>query len=168
MTDFQRLFGKRFAQSSAQGTSALIHRWTGVLLLAALMAIWSSLSGGHGENPDEALAIYARFMPGSAVPGDVSCRSLNEYPGAYGEICTLDAIPFCRQGFLVAREGVITYTRLIGCDFPAAYLIARYGRPKRIAYFRRVVMLVWDELSAQLRRTGWFQPMQRVPSVGWW
>jgi hypothetical protein len=47
-------------------------------------------------------------------------------------------------------------------------LFAQHGRPDRITRYRRVVMLIWEGISAQVRHTGWFTSMQRANSVGWW
>lgn len=139
------------------------------VLLSIVLLVLLSLLNGRGEDLEQALAAYVRYLPGNAVPWEVDCHMLSgEYPGAYGELCQLETVPHCQRGYLVAREGAITYTRFIGCDFPAAYLMARYGRPERITYYRRVVMLVWEGMSAQLRHTGRFNAMQRVTSVGWW
>jgi hypothetical protein len=77
-------------------------------------------------------------------------------------------VPYCQRGYLIVDAGTITYLRLIGCHFPAAYLVAEYGRPLRITRFRRVVILAWEGMSAQLRNSGWFNAMQPVSSVGWW
>lgn len=163
--------------------AARIVRLTAALVAAALMLILLVAFGRRGENPERALDGFRRYLPGNTVPRDVVCRSLNEYHGASGEVCTLDftprsgarsasptaiTVPSCQRGYLIARAGGITYLRLIGCNFPAAHLIAAYGRPQRITRFRRVVLLVWDGMSAQLRNTGWFNMMQPVSSVGWW
>lgn len=148
--------------------TALIVRFTGTTFLMVLALVVVALLQGRGEDPSQALAAYARYRPGSPVPGDASCHTFYEYPGAYGDMCTLDAVPYCQRGYLVVRAGVITYTRLTGCDFPAAFLFAQHGRPARITRYRRVVMLIWEGISAQVRHTGWFTSMQCVNSVGWW
>jgi hypothetical protein len=146
----------------------LIVRLAASLLFTLLMLTGLAMLGGRGDNPYEALAGYARYLPGRVVPDDVSCRSFNEYPGSYGNVCTLERVPHCERGYLIARQRVITYTRFTGCQFPAAYLIAEHGRPHRIARYRRVVMLLWEGMSAQVRSTGWFHSLQTVSSVGWW
>jgi hypothetical protein len=138
------------------------------LLGVLLVLIGLALLSGYGENPEEALAAYGPYLPGSPLPSDVTCRTLSDYPGAYGDVCTVSTVPYCQRGYLIVQGGLITYTRWIGCDLPAAYLMAQYGRPERITHFRRVVMLLWEGMSAQVRRTGWFTPMQAVSSVGWW
>ncbi len=135
-------------------------------VLLALIVVTRLL--GRGEDPLLTLAAYARYRPGNPAPSSTSCHTFYEYPSAYGEMCTVEAAPYCQRGYLMVREGVITYFRLTGCDFPAAYLFAQHGRPERITRYRRVVMLIWDGISAQVRPTGWFTSMQRVNSVGWW
>jgi hypothetical protein len=144
-----------------------ILRATVPLLGVLLVLIGLAVLSGRGEDPAEALLAYVPYLPDSVIPSDLACHSMSEYPGAYGEICTLEAVPYCQRGYLVVQDSVITYTRWIGCDFPAAYLMAQYGRPTRITHFRRVVMLLWDGFSAQIRRTGWFASMQAVSSAGW-
>lgn len=146
----------------------MIVRLVGAFLGILLVLIGLALLCGRGEDPYQALAVYAPYLPGSAVPGDVPCRSMSEYLSGYGETCTLETVPYCQRGYLIVRQQVIAYIRLIGCEFPAAYLIAHYGRPERITHYRRIVMLVWGGMSAQLRRTGWFNTMQWVSSIGWW
>lgn len=146
----------------------VIVRVAGTLLGVLLVLSGLALMSGSGEDPYQALAVYVPYLPGSVLPGDVACRALSDYPGAYGQLCTVENVPYCQRGYLVAEGGVVTYTRWIGCDFPAAYLIAQHGHPQRIRHYRRVVMLVWEGMSAQVRRTGWFTPMQTVSSVGWW
>jgi hypothetical protein len=149
-------------------TTARIVRVAVSSFVAALFLILLVSFGGRGEDPKRALGAYERYLPGNPTTGDVACRSLNEYPGALGEMCTLEAAPYCQRGYLIARAGIISYLRLTGCNFPTAYLMAEYGRPRRMTRFRRVVILMWEEMSAQLRNTGWFTTMQPVSSVGWW
>lgn len=148
--------------------TAYIVRLTGTSFLFMLALVVGVTLSGQGEDPSQALAAYARYLPGSPVPGDASCHTFYEYPGAYGDMCMVEAVPHCQQGYLVVREGVITYARLTGCDFPAALLFARHGRPQRLTRYRRVMMLIWPGMSAQVRHPGWFTAMQRVNSVGWW
>ncbi len=150
------------------GVTPVIVRLTGAVLALLLVLSLIALLSGRGEDPYAALAAYARYRPGRAVPSHRGCQPLYDYPSAYGQMCVLPAVPYCQRGYLVAEGGVIGYLRLVGCDFPAAYLLAQHGRPQRIALYRRVVMLVWDDLSAHGRRSGWFTPMQPVSSVGWW
>jgi hypothetical protein len=146
----------------------VILRSAGVLVFTLLTLTGLALLTGRGDDPYEALAGYVRYLPGRAVPDDISCRSFSEYPGASGDVCSLERVPYCERGYLIARQRVITYTRLIGCQFPAAYLIAENGRPIRVARYRRVVMLLWEGMSAQVGSTGWFHSRQIVSSVGWW
>jgi len=148
--------------------AGVIVRLTAGLLLIALGLTLVLPLGGRGDDLDEALVGSVRYLPGRAVPEDVSCRTFNEYPGASGDVCTLAQVPHCQRGYLIARQRVITYTRFTGCQFPAAYLIAEYGRPRRIARYRRVAILLWEDLSAQVYSTNWFHSLQTVSSVGWW
>lgn len=148
--------------------AAVIGRLTAAALVILLILLGGARLNGRGEDPAQALAAYARYLPGHPVPGDVSCHWLAEYPGAYGEMCTVAGAPYCQRGYLVVQEAVITDFRLTGCEFPAAYLIAQHGHPERVARYRRVVILIWTGMSAQVRHTGWFNPMQQVSSVGWW
>lgn len=149
-------------------TAARIVRVAAAPLVMALILILLISLGGRGEDAQLALSVYQRYLPGNPIASDMVCRSLNEYPGASGEMCTLETAPYCQRGYLIVRAGIITYLRLTGCNFPAAYLIADYGRPQRITRYRRVALLVWEGLSAQLRNNGWFNSMQPVSSVGWW
>lgn len=73
--------------------AARIVRLTAALVAAALMLILLVAFGRRGEDPERGLDGFRRYLPGNTVPGDVECRSLNEYPGASGEMCTLDFTP---------------------------------------------------------------------------
>jgi hypothetical protein len=148
--------------------AAVVARLTGALFVVALTMIALALLGGRGEDSQQALGAYGRYLPGNTVPAGVECRSMYEYYHASGEMCTLEAAPYCQRGYLIVRGAMITYLRLIACNFPAVYLIAEYGRPQRITRYRRVTLLLWDGMSAQLRNTGWFNSMQPVSTVGWW
>jgi hypothetical protein len=140
----------------------------GVLIGVTLMLTLLALLGGYGEDAARALDAYERYLPGNGIPRDAECRPMNEYHDTSGAMCVFGAAPYCERGYLIVRAGIITYVRLTGCDFPAAYLIADYGRPRRMTRFRRVGLLVWEGMSAQVRNSGWFNSMQPVSSVGWW
>ena len=140
----------------------------GVLIVVTLMLTMLALLGGYGEDSMRELDAYEHYLPGNSIPPDAECHPLNEYSHASGVMCTLGAGPYCQRGYLIARAGIITYLRLASCNFPVAYLIADYGRPRRITRYRRVALLMWEGRSAQVRNIGWFNSMQTVSSVGWW
>ena len=151
--------------------SGLVNRT--VHLAAGIVAVLLVLVGvlllvGRGDDPYETLATYVQYMPGNPVPAHVTCRWTWDYPGDSGEMCTFDALPRCQRGYLIVRDGTITYLRLYDCDLAAADLVAPYGRAERVRFYRRGVLLAWDGILAHGRRVGWLTLMQPVTSVGWW
>ena len=136
---------------------ALVFTLTGLALL-----------GGRGEDSSHALAAYDPYMPGNRLPTHLPCQWMTDYTTVYGLMCSLDGAPYCQRGYVIAQEGIITYLRLTRCDFPVAYLMAQRGRFERMTHYRRIVILLWTGMSAQMQRTGRFHTMQQVSSVGWW
>lgn len=138
-------------------------------LLAVLLVLMGlALLLGRGDDPYQALTAYTSYAPGNPVPDHVTCRWIWEYSGDYGEMCPLNDVSYCQQGYVIVRNNTITYLRLYECSLPAAYLVAGFGRFQRAASYRRRVILAWDDLVAQGRRVAWFTLMQPITSLGWW
>jgi hypothetical protein len=138
-----------------------------VVTLALILVVTAQLNG-KGDDPYDALEVYADYMPGSPVPADLHCFPRWVYPGTVGEMCPIEAAPYCLYGHVVSRAGSIVYTRLFNCRLPVAYLIAQYGRYEYIGVLHRTAILVWDDMAAEARQVGFFTTMDKVVSVSWW
>jgi hypothetical protein len=132
----------------------------GVLLLAPQI--------GRGEDASQALAEYSPYMPGNAVPHNLTCNSVSGYDEELQLMCRVPGGTFCQHGYIMVDDGIITQTSFFKCHFPLAYLIAQYGRYEQVQHFSRVVILRWPDMYAHVRRDGRFYAMQPVHIISWW
>ncbi len=123
---------------------------------------------GHGENAATALADYEAYMPGQPIPDDIECEGMSGYYDNVQILCRTAGGPYCEQGYVVGRNGVIVHTTLYRCHFPVAYLVAKYGRYDELRRYRRVLVLRWPSVYAHVRREGWMNALEPVSIVSWW
>ena len=131
----------------------------GVLLLAPQI--------GRGEDASQALAEYSPYMPGSALPRNVTCDAISGYD-EFQASCRVPGGTFCQYGYIIVTDSIITQTSFFKCHFPLAYLIAQHGRYEHMQQFSKVFILRWGNMSAHVRRDGRFYAMQPVHIISWW
>ena len=139
-------------------------RLTPILVASLVGALLLATQIGRGEDAYDAFADYAHFMPGNLPPTEAECDvTLDNYP----VLCRIEGGVYCEYGYLVVRDSTILSATFFKCNFPLAYLKARYGHYQEVSRYRRVVILTWPDVSAHVSRSGLPHSMQTVHVVAW-